>query len=224
MRTPTDTQVGAQIVGKLAGLFMILAISFARAQQVALDVQFKLTDTEYKPFPGQPVRLVFGAGKDWQNPNGGNRFVTDANGEAVFTTKAAIDRRWTSVPIGFTSISKPVRADHLQIAAELVQVLPGVDAGKDLTLHRLYKMDVDVLPGGDCATSGFTEIYLPDARGRFTRLVRRDGMTIPNSGGLVLTGDAYQTWDHQLAPVDEAKTRWKLKLAFKRFPPPVIRR
>lgn len=224
MRTPTDTQVGGQIVGKLAGLFMILAISFARAQPVALDVQFKLTDMEYKPLPGQPVRLVFGAGKDWQSPNAGNRFATDANGEAVFTTKAAIDRRWTSVPIGFTGISKPVRADHLQIAAELVQVLPGIDAGKDLALHRLYKMDVDVLPGGDCTTSGFTEIYLPDARGQFTRLVPREGMTIPNSGGLLLTGNAYDTWEHLLVPVDEAKTHWKVKLAFKRYPPPVIRR
>jgi hypothetical protein len=216
-------QVDGKIVGKLVGSFMILAITLVRAQPVALDVQFKLTDTDYKPLPGQPVRLVFAAGKDWQSPNAGNRFVTDTNGEAVFTTKAEFDRRWTSVPIGFTGLSKPVRADHLQIVAELEQVLPGVDAGKDLTLHRLYKMDVDVLPGGDCATSGFTEVYLPDAQGRFTSLVPRGGMTIPNSGGLVLTGDAYQTWDHQLAPVDEAKTHWKLKLAFKRFPPPVRR-
>jgi hypothetical protein len=224
MRIATDTQVAGKIVGKLVGLFMMLAISFARAQPVTLDVQFKLTDTEYKPLPGQPVRLVFGAGKDWQNPDAGSRFVTDANGEAVFTIKAAVDRRWTSVPIGFTGLSRPVRADHLQIAGELEQVLPGVDAGKDLTLHRLYKMDVDVLPGGDCATSGFTEIYLPDAHGQFTRLVPREGMTIPNSGGLMLTGKAYETWDHQLAPVDETKAHWKLKLAFKRYPPPVIRR
>jgi len=203
---------------------MILAISFARAQSATLDVQFKLTDTEYKPLPGQPVRLVFGAGKEWQSPNAGNRFVTDANGEAVFTTKVAVERRWTSVPIGFTGISKPVRADHLQIAAELVQVLPGIDGGKDLLLHGLYKMDVDVLPGGDCATSGFTAVYLSDAHGQFTKLVPREGMTVPNSGGLVLTGNAYDTWEHLLAAVDEAKTHWKLKLAFKRDPPPVIRR
>jgi hypothetical protein len=216
-------QAAGKILGKLVGSFMILAITLVRAQPVALDVQFKLTDTDYKPLAGQPVRLVFAAGKDWQSPNSGNRFVTDANGEAVFTTKVEVDRRWTSVPIGITGLSKPVRADYLQIAAELEQVLPGVDAGKDLTLHRLYKMDVDVLPGGDCATSGFTEVYLPDAQGRFTSLVPRSGMAIPNSGGLVLTGDAYQTWDHQLAPVDEAKTHWKLKLAFKRFPPPVRR-
>ena len=102
---------------------MILAIALGRAQPVSLDVQFKLIDMESKPIPGQPVRLVFGAGKDWQGANAGNRFVTDGNGEAVFTTPAAIDRRWTSVPVGFTGASKPVRVDHLQIAAELERVL-----------------------------------------------------------------------------------------------------
>jgi hypothetical protein len=202
---------------------MILSIALARAQPVALDVEFKLTDLEYKPLPVQTVRLVFGAGKDWQEPNTGHRFVTDANGQAAFTTQVPIDRRWTTVPIGFTGISKPVRADHLQIAAEMERVLPGMDAGKDLTLHQLYKMDIDVLPGGDCKTSDFTDVYLPDAQGRFTNPVPRTGMTIPNSGGLVLTGIAYQTWDHQLGAVDEAKTHWKLKLAFKRNPPPVRR-
>jgi hypothetical protein len=202
---------------------MILAITLARAQPVTLDVEFKLTDLEYKPLSGQAVRLVFGAGNDWQTPSAGNGFVTDANGKASFTTRAILDRRWTSVPIGFTGLSKPVRADHLQIAAELERVLPGVDAGKDLTLHQLYKMDIDVLPGGDCATSDFTDVYLPDAQGRFTNPVPRTGMTIPNSGGLVLTGIAYQIWDHQLGAVDEAKSRWKLKLGLKRNPPPVRR-
>jgi hypothetical protein len=202
---------------------MILAITLARAQNVTLDVEFKLTDLEYKPLPGQAVRLVFGADKDWQAPNVGNRFVTDANGQAVFTVPTVLDRRWTSVPIGFTGLSKPTRADHLQIAAELERVLPGMDSGKDLILRQLYKMDVDVLPGGDCATSDFTDVYLPDAQGRFGKPVPRTGMTIPNSGGLVLTGIGYQTWDHQLGAVDEAKTHWKLKLAFKRNPPPVRR-
>jgi hypothetical protein len=202
---------------------MMLAIALGRAQPASLEVHFKLTDPEYKPIPGQTVRLVFGDGKDWQEPNAGNRFVTDANGEAVFTTKVAPDRRWTSVPIGFTGISRPVRADHLQIAAELERVLPGVNAGKDLTLHQLYKMDIDVLPDGDCATSDFTAVYMPDAQGRFTKQVPADGMPIPNSGGLVLSGLGYQSWDHMLSAVDETKTHWKLKLAFKRFPPPVRR-
>src|SRR5579872_6398160 len=92
---------------KLAGSFMILAIALGRAQPVPLNVEFKLTDLEYKPLSGQPVRLVFGAAKDWQTPNAGNRLVTDANGQATFTTQALIDRRWTSVPVGFTGISRP---------------------------------------------------------------------------------------------------------------------
>jgi hypothetical protein len=203
--------------------FLILALALGRSQPVSLDVHFKLTDMEYKPLPGQPVRLVFGAAKDWQDPNSGDRFVTDANGEAVFNTKAVLDRRWTSVPVGFTGLSKPVRADHLQIAAELERVLPGVSAGKDLTVHQLYKMDVDVLPGGDCATYDFTDVYLPDAHGRFTNALPQPGMTIPNSGGLILSGIGYQTWEHQLSPADEARTHWSLKLALKRLPPPVRR-
>ncbi len=208
------------VPGKLAGSFMILAISLARAQSVTLDVNFKLTDLESKPLPGQVVRLVFGAGPDWQSPDAGKRLVTDANGQAVFTTPAPLDRRWTSVPIGFTGLAMPTRAHHLQVAAELEQVLPGMDAGKDLTLHQLYRMDIDVLPDGDCATSDFTDVYLADAKGQFRKPVPRTGLTIPNSGGLVLDGIAYRTWDHQLAAIDDAKTHWKLKLGFKRSPPP----
>jgi hypothetical protein len=154
---------------------MILAITLGRAQTVSLNVEFKLTDTEYKPLSGQPVRLVFGAG-DWQDRSAGNRFVTDANGQAIFTTQARLDRRWTTVPVGFTGLSKPTRADHLQIAAELERVLPGVNAGKDLMLHQLYKMDIDVLPGGDCATADLTDVYLPDAHGRFTKGVPPTGI------------------------------------------------
>jgi hypothetical protein len=215
--------IDVKSIGKLAGSFMVLAITLGRAQPVSLNVEFKLTDLEYKPLPGQPVRLVFGAGKDWQGPNAGNRFVTDANGQAIFATQVVLERRWTSVPVGFTGLSKPTRADHLQIAAELERLLPGINAGKDLTLHQLYKMDIDVLPGGDCATSDFTDVYLPDSQGRFTKAVPREGMAVPNSGGLILSGMGYQTWDHQLLPVDDAKTQWKLKLAFKRSPPPVRR-
>ena len=96
--------------------------------------------------------------------------------------------RLISVPIGFTGISKPVRVDHLQVVAELEQVLPGVDAGKDLILHQLYRMDIDVLPSGECLTSDFTDVYLPHKQGRFTNKVPRGRMTIPNSEGLVLAG------------------------------------
>ena len=55
-----------------------------RAQPVPLDVTFKLTDLDYKPVAGAPVRIVFGSDLDWQAPNAGRRFVTDAKGEHRF--------------------------------------------------------------------------------------------------------------------------------------------
>jgi hypothetical protein len=200
---------------------ILLAAMFARSQSLPLDVSFKLTDIEYKPLAAQTVRLVFGDTKDWQEPAAGSRFVTDDNGEAHFSTRAGVSRRVQWIPIGFTPFSWPTRTDHLQIAAELERIVP-TPAGKDITLHMLYKMDIDRLPDGDCATSDFTSIYTPDAQGRFTQLVPPQGLTVPDSGGMILPGGGYQTWDHMLQPVDEAKTHWKLKLAFKRSPKPVI--
>jgi hypothetical protein len=61
---------------------MAFTLFSAKGQPVALDVSFKMIDVENRPLPGVPVRLVFGAGADWQSPNAGHRFVTDAKGEA----------------------------------------------------------------------------------------------------------------------------------------------
>jgi hypothetical protein len=54
--------------------------AIARSQAVTLDVSFRLTDLDYKPLRGVPVRLVFGSDPDWQGANSGHRFVTDASG------------------------------------------------------------------------------------------------------------------------------------------------
>ncbi len=42
---------------------------------MALDVELKLTDEDYRPLSGVPLRLVFGTG-DWQALDAGIRIVT----------------------------------------------------------------------------------------------------------------------------------------------------
>jgi hypothetical protein len=70
---------------------------------VTLEVHFKLTDLEYHPLPGAAVRLVFGVQPEWQDPDAGRRFVTDANGEHRFRTAAVIDQRLRKKPTNFVS-------------------------------------------------------------------------------------------------------------------------
>src|ERR1700729_3524003 len=88
----------------------------ASAQTVPVDVHFTLLGMKDNyapphPLPGETVRLVLGAGPDWQNPSAGRKFVTDEQGEARFTMDALIDTRWRSRNIGFTPFSMPTRAD-----------------------------------------------------------------------------------------------------------------
>jgi hypothetical protein len=200
---------------------LILAAVVAEARTVPLVVNFQLTDLEYKPLAGQPVRLIFGEGQDWQAPNIGYRIITAADGRAQFTAKVVVDRRWKWVNVGFTPFSVPRRTDHLQIAAELEQVVPAGRGAKDIALRVLYRMDVDRFSEGSCSTYGFVAMYTLDGSGRFTNRVPPSGFPIPDSGGLVLRGEGYTPWDYMLEPADHGS--WKIKLAFKRYPPPIQR-
>jgi hypothetical protein len=186
------------------------------AQPLPLDLSFQLTDLEYKPLPGQTVRLILGEGQDWQNPAAGNRFVTDAEGKAQYTTNVAIDRSWRWVNVGFTPFSLPARTDHLQILAELVTVVPAEGKDEAISFNILYRMDVYRFKSGDCSHNGITSMYVPDAAGRFTVRVPPNGLRVPNSGGMVLSGEGYTPWDEMLEPAAYPTHGWKLKLAFKR--------
>jgi hypothetical protein len=206
---------------QLRGFLLILFAAAAKAQTVPLVVNFQLTDMEYKPLAGQPVRLIFGEGQDWHAPNIGYRIITAADGRAQFTANVILERRWKWVNVGFTPFSVPRRTDHLQIAAELEQVVPAGPGGRDIALPVLYRMDVDRFSEGSCSTYGFVAMYTPDGTGRFTNRVPPSGFTIPDSGGLVLRGEGYTPWDYLLESADQEA--WKIKLAFKRYPPPVRR-
>src|SRR4051794_25678883 len=94
---------GAAVLAALAAIpFVLMRSSPSGLRQV--DVELKLTDKEYQPLPGVPLRVVLGTA-DWQSPNAGTRIVTAEDGTARFTTEGVIDRRWKFVNIGFTPFS-----------------------------------------------------------------------------------------------------------------------
>src|SRR5882724_8726476 len=102
----------------------------ASAQTVPIDVSFTLLDLKdpyaypVPPLADAAVRLVLGESPDWQNPDAGHKFVTDANGDAQFTMDGLIDTRWRSRNIGFTPFSWPSRVNHLKIGVELEHRFP----------------------------------------------------------------------------------------------------
>ena len=188
------------------------------AQPVPLDVTFKLTDLDYKPVAGAPVRVVFGSDPDWQAPNAGRRFVTDANGEHRFTASVVIDQRSRKLPTNFADslLSRPQTTDHLKVGAELEY------AG----FRWLYVVDVDRFPNTDVLLDDFS-VFTADAQGRYVRKAKQQdhGWVMPDRGGLALTGPGYEPWDFMLRPQEGNATgkRWTLLLSFKRAPQPVRR-
>jgi hypothetical protein len=175
---------------------------------------------------------VLGPSPDWQDANAGHRFVTDAKGEAHFTSPGIVDRRWRMVPYGMTGLSRPVRADHILIAAELEQTLPTVD-GKLNHFQWLHTFDIDCDTTSDCATSGITTIYTRDAKGRFTREAQRvfpsrnspPSWKLPEMGELVLSDPGYNVTDFFLSQADgePARKRWTVRFILQRKPVPVLR-
>jgi hypothetical protein len=216
------------LLGCLGGLACLASVPLlfwrGGAEPTSLDVEFKLTDDEYHPLAGVPVRLVFGT-SDWQAPDAGIRIVTGEDGTARFTTEAVVGRRWNFVNVGFTPFSMPFRADHLAVAAELAFVLPGRDGGE--TTHRwLYTADINRLPDGDCNTDDLDKVYAAGSDGRFTTLIGANAAGPNFSGridGWALGSAGYKLSDFMLSRVDGADGKaWHLKLAIIRKPKPVV--
>ena len=210
----------------LVGMLACIA-GVVHAETITLAVTLKLTDSDYKPLPGQSVRLAF-SGQDWHGPDAGQRVVTDAKGEAHLTAVVAIDRQTKSRNVGMTPFSVPVGTDHLLIAAELERILP-VD-GHDRTFHWLYTENVFRYPGGETSGGYIDAIFTKDAQGRFTKPLE------PNLNNLhmaqrtdpeqrAIGGDeGYVPTDFGLErdDTDKAHPRWTLSLAFKRMPRPML--
>ena len=203
------------------GLFLTMSL-LAHAETVKLEVNFKLTDMEYKPIAGAPARLILGVDQDWQAPGAGMRVVTDAAGETHYTAEVKLEKKWRSENVGFTGLSVPTRTDHLAIAVELQ---PAVAEGK---YSWLYTMNVYCNSGGDCSTDDIEDVYSKDGKGRFTVKAKRIGdgppygWMMPELNGMAMNGTGFQTFDHLLS-FDKERKVWTLKLAFKRAGAPVRR-
>ncbi len=201
-----------------ASLVMFAWVVQADAQPVALEVRFKLTDRDYKPLAGVPVRIVFGSDPGWQNPSAGQRFATDAKGEATLRANVVLDKQLRKMPTNFVSsvLSRPQETDHLRVAAEM----------EYLDQHWLYTVDVVRFASGDVMQDDFS-LYTTDPQGRFTQKAEQgtNGWKIAGLGGLILTKPGYEPWDFNLDidPSDPSRKRWILRLAFMKYPAPVRR-
>ena len=209
----------------LAAMPLLLAHA-AQCETVTLDVEFKVTDREYHPLSGVPLRLVLGV-EEWQAAEAGVRLVTGEDGGARFTTQAVVDRRWRWTNIGLAPFSIPLRVDHISVAAELEFVVPRKD-GSDTIHHWLYTAEIYRYSDGDCSTDDLDKIYEAGSDGRFTQLLG-SGATGPNFqmkvDGLILTGAGYKLWQFMLSKdeTDPTGKHWHLKLFLMRMPKAQLR-
>lgn len=199
----------------LVGGIALTAAAFAEAITVTLDVTFKLTDLDYKPLAGVPARVVFGSDANWQNPNTGHRVVTDAQGEAHWSTQVELEEKLKKMPTNFVGslLSGPQKAHYLRVGAEMTY----------FENPWLYTVDLYRFPGGDTMQDD-NAVYTRDDRGAFTRKAteNKSGWTMADMGGLVLTMPGFEAWNFALDP-DPTQKRWTLKLSFKKAPAPVRR-
>ena len=226
MRTTQMSRHGWQGAG---GSFVVWAAAWAcsgassppaRAEvaPVTLEVQFKLTDLDYKAVAGVPVRVAFGAPAAWQSPESGTKFVTGATGEFTFSATAPIEPESKTRPTNFADslTARPEPTDHLTAAVELPY----------MTFRWLYVVEIwRFQKSGDVLTQGIT-LYTRDPSGRFTRKAERQkdgGWVIADLNGLLLTAPGHEVWSNLLEPPEgnDPSSPWRLRLAFKQYPPPI---
>jgi hypothetical protein len=184
-------------------------------RQVPLAVTFKLTDPDYQPLAGVPIRLLFCCDKNWQDPDSGYRFVTDANGEGHVTAQVVLDRRWRKMDSNYIGslIGLPMLTDHIAAGAEM----------EYMGYHWVFVVNSVLFPEGTCMQEYFS-VYTRDDQGRFTRkaVETNNGWIIKDLNGQMIGSPGFDVWDYSLDH-DESGRNWTLKLAFKKFPPAVQR-
>ncbi len=217
----------------LLALTAILLMSRSSAQTVLLDIDFALVpheDFSQRPpgaqdkLAGVPVRLVLSQLGDWQAPDAGIRFTTDAQGRAHLTTSGTVDLSWHAVNVGFTGLPVLKHTPHIWIGAELEQLVPLAEGGHD-SRHWLHTMEIHCVSESDCATRGVDHVYAKDKDGRFTLAGEssRGSLRMPDMPSRVLAGPGYHTSGLFLSTEDSEQRHWKLSITLQRKPAPVLR-
>jgi hypothetical protein len=187
---------------------------------VLLHVTFKMTDLDDKPIAGFPARIVFGSDPHWQEPGSGKRIVTNAKGEARFSTDVVLEQKMRKKASGYAELFARNRpTDYLKVAAEL----------PFLNFRWLYTQDVYRFPDDDLMLHD-DDVFTKDTKGHFTRKgeLVNGNWKIADLNGLVLTGPTlpgYDTADFQFDrdSRDPSGKKYTLNLWFRRYPPPVRR-
>jgi hypothetical protein len=136
-----------------------------------IAVTVMLHTNEGGPISGGKLKIIFDGVK--------TNVVTDAKGDAAFAAKAAIDRMWHWVNIGFTPFSWPMRADLLTFSAELDHSVRM--NGRVVHFPVLYTMQVFRYDSGECSNEG-PRVFGRDASGEFTIDLDRPNNGVPIGG------------------------------------------
>jgi hypothetical protein len=209
----------------IAGIIIAAAIILPLLNQVIpvaiistpLEVTFRVTDPDNNVLPGSPARLVFLCDKTWAEANTGYQVTTDAKGEAHFTAPVKLDRHFRFMPTNFIAslISPPQLTSHLAVGAEMDYM------GK----KALYVVEMVQFDDGTTMQDDFY-VMLRDKDGRYTQRIDNvppDGWRVRKLIGFgdLVGGIGYESSDFGLEAPGEKGKPWTLKLAFKKYPPPV---
>jgi hypothetical protein len=191
----------------------------ATIRPVTLDVHVTVQDPDRSAAIGLPVRIIVGAGADWQNPDAGERCLTDGEGACYTRATILLDDRRRKLPSNFFSslMASRERTRHVQIAIEMEYA----------DRPWLAAIDIDRFENGTSSLLDPWRVYGRASNGRFTDDIPLiDGAyraRLPR--GVVLPVPGFDVQRAALDPDTSAAdgTRWTLRLALNRWAAPVVK-
>jgi hypothetical protein len=169
-------------------------------------VTFTLTDLDYAAGRRAGACRRPAPTRTGNKPTAGTRLVTDAKG-GRWETRVELEEQMKKMPTNFAGSlsSGPQKAQYLRVGAEMTY----------FERPWLYTVDLYRFAGGDTLQDD-SAVYTRDERGAFTRKSKQDknGWTMADMGGLVLTMPGFEAWNFALDPdpADPTQKRWTLKL------------
>lgn len=130
------------------------------ADDVPVEVRLLLQDTEIRPLPRTPVRVVLAQGEGWQRAGAGYSGLTDDEGWITWRTRGVPQARSQKMPTNFTSqlVAAPQPTQYFAVGVEQPWF------GKP----RLVVNGADRFPDGTTAQLERARVFSPDATGAFT--------------------------------------------------------